>query len=148
MAWNLAKTLSWPILGGKRRPGAARQQRRSRRRGGQRLATLGPVSADPRLESSVQFAPARPRVGPFSLHPRLWPSLAALVITTVGYLSNVQGKSLLDVLPFAWTWLTVWLALTVVAELWSRYGRGLARRLIEATRPRRDEASRRDRRRA
>jgi hypothetical protein len=113
-----------------------------------RLEALTPAAGEPRLESSVHFAAARPRVGPFGLHPRLRPALAALVITTVGYLSNVQGKSPLDILPFAWTWLTVWLALTVAAEVWARYGRGLARRLIEATRPRRDETGRHHRRRA
>lgn len=58
-----------------------------------------------------------------------------MLVTIGGYLLNVQGKSPLDLLPLAWTWLTVWLALSVGQELWGRWW---------ATRP----ARRRDRRAA
>jgi hypothetical protein len=53
----------------------------------------------------------------------------SFLITAVWFLLNVQRPSPLDLLPFAWTWLTLWLATSVVMELWRRYaGSGPARR--------------------
>jgi hypothetical protein len=83
----------------------------------------------------VHFALARPVAGRPGLYRRLAPAGVALLLTLALYLHNVQGRSLLDALPLAWTWLTLWLALSVGLELWSRYGRHFAERLIAATRP-------------
>jgi hypothetical protein len=59
--------------------------------------------------------------------PRPGPLILAFVLTAVWFLANVRRVSPLDILPFAWTWLTLWLFLSVALDLWRRYA-GLARR--------------------
>ena len=83
----------------------------------ERLATAAASTHSDAEQSTALF---RPRPAPLGM---------AFALTAIWFLLNVQRPSPLDVLPFAWTWLTLWLAASVVHELWRRYaGHGSARR--------------------
>jgi hypothetical protein len=53
----------------------------------------------------------------------------AFLLTLTWFVVNLRRAAPLDVLPFIWMWLTLWLALSVAADLYGRFNR--------ATRPRR-----------
>jgi hypothetical protein len=85
-----------------------------------------PVRAtrDQTLASNVAFPRRRGAAPPvaralFRLRPL--PLVASFVLVAGWFFTNVRQLSPLDVLPFAWTWLTLWVAASVVAELWRRY---------------------------
>jgi hypothetical protein len=64
----------------------------------------------------------------FVLPPRVALPGAALLLTTLWFVVNVPRLSLLDILPFAWTWLMVWLALAVGHLAWSKLAALVAER--------------------
>lgn len=78
------------------------------------------------LRSKAHFASRGPIVRSLT-RPRPGPLILAFLLTTVWLFANVRRISPLDVLPFAWTWLTVWLFLSVGLDLWRRSA-SLARR--------------------
>jgi len=87
------------------------------------------VGGENRLGANASFTRAAP-TAPWSLiRLRPGPLLIALVVTSLWFVVNLRRLSLLDILPFAWTWLTLWLALSIGLELW--------RRFLQPTRPRR-----------
>ncbi len=82
-----------------------------------------------RLSSNASFTRSQPGPAGTLLRPMPVSLGISFLITAVWFVLNVQRPSPLDVLPFAWTWLTLWLATSVVVELWRRYaGSGPARR--------------------
>jgi len=88
-----------------------------------------PVGGENRLGANASFTRAAP-TAPWSLiRLRPGPLLIALVVTSLWFVVNLRRLSPLDILPFAWTWLTLWLALSIGLELWRRY--------LQPTRPRR-----------
>jgi hypothetical protein len=61
--------------------------------------------------------------------PRVALPGVALILTTGWFVANVPRLSMLDLLPFAWTWFTVWLVLAGGHLAWSHLRqRGLPRR--------------------
>ena len=56
----------------------------------------------------------------FVVSPRVAIPGVALLLTTAWFVVNVPHLSLLDLLPFAWTWLTVWLVLGGCHLAWSK----------------------------
>ena len=74
-----------------------------------------------RLASNVTFnrhAGASPWE---TFRPRFGPLAFAFALTGVWFMLNVRRLSPLDILPFAWTWLTLWLALSIGLDLWRRW---------------------------
>lgn len=72
------------------------------------------------MSSSVAFtrhgsANARP-----VFRPRFGPLAFSFLCTLIWSALNVRRISPLDLLPFAWTWLTLWLALSIGLELWAK----------------------------
>ena len=125
--WNLGRD------GTERRPYAGRARPRPQRRARRPASRAEPITrrepsrAEGRLSSSAAFAPRR-QPGAWSLlRPRPGPLAVAFLITLVWFLANVRRLSPLDVLPFAWTWLTLWLACSIAFELWRRYGQSRRR---------------------
>lgn len=57
--------------------------------------------------------------------PRPAPLGVAFVVTAIWFGLNLRHPSPLDVLPFVWTWITLWLALSILLELWRRRGPAL-----------------------
>jgi len=112
----------------------ARRARRERplalapRRGQVRLARRGwPEREPPDLELGAAAPSAfahrrRTRVWPKSI-ARPGPLVISFAITLFWFVANVRRMSPLDILPFVWTWLTLWLAFSTGLELWRRYGR-------------------------
>jgi hypothetical protein len=45
---------------------------------------------------------------------------AALIVASIWALTSLRSVTPLDVLPFAWMWLTLWICFSIVAELWRR----------------------------
>ena len=78
------------------------------------------MSGEERLASSDAVARPGERAAPF-FRPRPAPLGIAFLLTALWFLLNVRRLSPLDLLPFAWTWVTLWLALSVAFELWRRY---------------------------
>ena len=68
----------------------------------------------------IAFARRRHAISWSTFRPRPGPLGVSFAITAVWLVVNVRRPSPLDVLPFAWTWLTLWLALSVGLELWQR----------------------------
>lgn len=115
--------------------GEALRRARERQGSGRVERVARPVRAAPehRLASSAAFSS---RTKPASVSAswffriRPAPLLASLVLAAAWFLTSVRQLSPLDVLPFAWTWLTLWVTASVVAELWRRYAGGSARRRL------------------
>ena len=84
------------------------------------LASRAPVGED-RLASSAGFARRHQPSPRAFIRPRPAPLGVAFLLTAVWFVLNVQHPSPLDVLPFVWTWVTLWLALSICWELWRRY---------------------------
>jgi hypothetical protein len=78
-------------------------------------------AGEERLASSAGFSRPRERAPESLLRLQLAPLGIAFLVTSLWFVLNVRRLSPLDVLPFAWTWLTLWLALSVGFELWRRY---------------------------
>jgi hypothetical protein len=74
-----------------------------------------------RLASNAAFTRPRAAGAEALFRPRAGPIGVAFLVTAAWFLVNVRRLSPLDILPFAWTWVTLWLALSVVFELWRRY---------------------------
>ena len=112
--------------------GAASHRPRARRTPGRALAAhrvARSLAGEDRLASSAAFVGPREWVSRSLRRPRAAPVGIAFLLTTLWFLLNVRRLSPLDVLPFAWTWLTLWLATSVVFELWRRYaGTAVVRR--------------------
>jgi len=107
----------------------ARQGRSTTARGRARPAHSPPrssqareiASTDVKLGSSVAFTHQGEAAAWSPIRARPGPLLSALIVTVLWFVTNVRHLSLLDVLPFAWTWLTLWLVLSVALELWRRH---------------------------
>ena len=104
--------------------GAASPRPRARRAPDRALAShlsQRGVGGDDRLGSNTTFSRSRERAPGSFFRPRPAPLGIAFLLTALWFLLNVRRLSPLDVLPFAWTWVTLWLALSVAFELWRRY---------------------------
>ena len=104
--------------------GAMAHRSRARRTPGRALAAhrlARGVAGEERLASSAGFNRSRERTAASLMRPRVAPLGVALLLTAAWFLANVRRLSPLDILPFAWTWVTLWLALSVAFELWCRY---------------------------
>ena len=53
--------------------------------------------------------------------PRPAPLGITFLMTLLWFMTTLRSWSPIDALPFAWTWLTLWLAASVGLELWRRY---------------------------
>ena len=62
------------------------------------------------------------------MRPRPAPLGLAFVLSAVWFIANVRRVTALDVLPFAWMVLTLWLALSIAFDLGGRYAAPLRRR--------------------
>jgi hypothetical protein len=82
-----------------------------------------------RLHSSAAFARHRRSQSGSIFRPRLGLVGIAFLLTLSWFVFNLRRPAPLDVLPFIWMWLTLWLALSVAVDLYGRFSR--------ATRPRR-----------
>jgi len=81
------------------------------------------------MSSSASLTPGR-AASTASIVPRrvAIPGIA-LLLTTAWFIVNVPHLSLLDLLPFTWTWLMVWLLLAAGHLAWSRVtGIGMSHR--------------------
>lgn len=85
-----------------------------------RPAPRDPEPEAPRLEATSASPPLRRRAASI-FRPRLGLLGPAFALSVVWLVANVRQVSPLDVLPFAWTWLTLWLLFSLGAELWDRY---------------------------
>jgi hypothetical protein len=113
-----------------RRAGRERPRVVAQRRDQARLARRGWSGREP-----SDFEPDAPPPSVFAHRRRMpvWPTLGArpgpllisFAITVFWFLANVRRMSPLDILPFAWTWLTLWLVFSTGLELWRRYGRSV-----------------------
>ena len=96
------------------RPIAARTRARSAR------SRREAPPAEQRLSSSVSLPRHRGASVSEVLSPRLALAGIALVVTTVWFIVNVPRLALLDLLPFASSWLEVWAVLVAGHVVWSR----------------------------
>lgn len=107
--------------------GVAAARRRPRAAAGRALqAHLARRAADgeERLSSNAGFSGDPERVGRVIAFGRPRPVALgiAFALTAFWYGLNVPHPSPLDVLPFVWIWAILWLAISVVLELWRRHG--------------------------
>jgi hypothetical protein len=77
-------------------------------------------AAEQRLCSSTSLTRRRVASTAIVVPSRLALQGIALVLTSAWFVVNVPHLSLLDLLPFAWTWLTVWLLLAACRLAWLR----------------------------
>jgi hypothetical protein len=87
------------------------------RRGEQRRDWRSPAV---RLASSTAFSSPRARPRPL-LRARPWPFAISFGLALAWLLVNVRRVSPLDVLPLIWTWLTLWIVISLLLELWKRF---------------------------
>ena len=71
----------------------------------------------------------RQRHSPTQLLVRLGTPGAALIVTIIWALTSLRSVTPLDALPFAWMWLTLWIAFSLAVEGWRRARELLARYL-------------------
>jgi hypothetical protein len=76
--------------------------------------------AEQRLSSSTSVTRRRAASTAILVPSRLALQGIALALTSAWFVVNVPHLSLLDLLPFAWTWLTLWLVLAACHLAWKR----------------------------